>query len=251
MVKERKGMVISSALAALLVAGLMINAYVTKPKQHIGMGGGGEAAVGGQQGLSTPQVIAEGLNITKRLEKALAAKNITTATDAAEKLDSTLDPLKDAIADRNPSLVNTLATDSLIDTLKNAKPDFTRATALTDTMEKGLQQAKTLFPPPSTVDRINADLNLVGQIKAAIGAHDFKTALDEAATLDENVDPLKDAIQDKAPDLINALNVEALTDNLEEANPDSGEIDSSLDAMTAALNRAKTLFSQDQSKEGG
>ena len=181
MFKDRKGVIAISVLVILLLVGLTVNAYTSKPKQHIGMGGESSAPLteGISKSQSPSQVIDQALSITEQLKDALAKKDVKAANTAAEKLDSILDPLKDIIKDKDANLVDSLATDSLLDVLKDPNPDFAKASSLADTMEQALQKAKTLFPTNATVDKINEALTLVGQIKSEVTAKDFKTAIDK------------------------------------------------------------------------
>jgi len=259
--RDRKAVVSLYTIICLVMAGLTLYAYVTKPKQHIGMGSEGKNIpiadntkdIESQKG-QPPVVkgINESLGIVNQLKTAVANKDAVNAKTLAAKLDEALDPIKKDIKAKDPDLVNDLKSDDLIDLFKDASPDFAKANSLLDSIQKALEKAKDMFTGATgsmaTKDgmagKLSAAMDLVDQIKDAVKDKDMTKASSKAGDLDKALDPLKDDLKSKDPSLVKDLDTDSLMDMLKDASPDIAKINSMLDAMDKALDKAKDMYAK-------
>jgi len=243
--KDRKAFVILSALTVLLLVGLTVNAYATKPKQHIGMGGGEAASTSMDSGSmdassGTVKSIDDAMNVVTQLQTAITNKDATSGKTLAGKLDETLDPVKGAIKSKDAALVDQLKTDDLTDVFKDSAPDFVKAGSLVDGIQKALNQAKDMFSGPAA--KIDDAMGILGQMKSALASKDMKMAGDKATALDGTLDPIKKDLQSKDASLVSALDTDSLMDLMKDANPDVAKINAMLGTMQTALDKAKAMY---------
>lgn len=255
MFKDRKGVIAITALAVIFLAGLTVNAYATKPKQHIGMGEAGASVV---TQASFAKNLQDALNLVAEIKESVAKSDFKTAQAKGKDLDETLDPLKGFINKKNPDLVLALDTDGLADMLKDEKPDTAKINSTLDGITAALNQAKLLFPsaagtgstPANNMssansmmgDKLASAIGTVDQIKAAVANKNIAQAQSLAERLDKALDPLKDTIKQKDPTLVDQLNTDGLADLLKDNPPDADKINTLLDNMNQALVKAKGLF---------
>jgi|GEM_PF-3174370 len=112
-------------------------------------------------------------------------------------------------------------------------------------MTASLNQAKSLFPnngSNSTTAKMTAVMDIISQIKDAVKNNDMMKAQTLGTNLDEAIDPLKDVIKDKNPDLVKSMDVEVLMDMMKETSPDMSKINSTLASMNQAMAQATKLF---------
>lgn len=117
--KERKVIVGIGALTVILAIAFTVNAYVTKPKQHIGMGSESKQEVvddghtqeeesQNDKGTQSAEikVLNQALVITDELIEAVKAKNLDIVVEKAEALDEAVDGIGDQIKAKDSDLRN-------------------------------------------------------------------------------------------------------------------------------------------------
>ena len=239
LIKDRKLIVSVSAIIVLVLTGLTINAYATKPKQHIGM-----ASMEGAAIQIDNAAVAKGLDaslgLVDQLKKDIAGNDQAGYQKDATQLNEDLIPLKSVIMSKDSKVGEKITSDKLATLLSGKSPDLTKANQLLADTEAGIQQAKTLFPVG--LNEITA-VALTGISKAqdAVTKQDKKAALAQAEELDASIDPAKDAIKKLDPTLVANLDTDGLAETLNAANPDWTKATAILTTMKDALVKAGNL----------
>lgn len=261
LLRERKSIVAVAAALVLVLSGLTVNAYATKPEQHIGMSG--EAAesapvdnstpMDNQKNMDTqektdtqsigsvPQGIDKALNIITQLKDALTTKDANTALTQVKELDEAIDPVKDAIKAEDASLIPSLSAEAIEGAVQDS--NFDKAGTLVAAMQDALAKAKVIFTSKESVAKgLATATDLLTQTKVAVANKDLTTAKAKLSDLDKTIDPLKSSISAKNGDLKKDLSVEAIEGVLKDDKPDWTKADALLDAFQQAVEAAKSLF---------
>ncbi|MGG5252814.1 cytochrome b [Neobacillus sp. SM06] len=239
LIKERKLIVSVSAIVVLLLGGLTINAYATKPKQHIGM-----ASMEGANIQIDNAAVAKGLDaslsLVGQLKKDIASKDQAGYQKDAAQLNEGLLPLKTIIMTKDAKAGDKIKSDQIASLLSGKSPDLSKAGTLVASTEAGIKQAQTLFPVGITAITANA-LTGITKTEAAIAKQDKEAALAQAEELDGSIDPAKDAIKELDPSLVANLDTDGLAETLNAASPDWTKAATILTTMKDALVKAGNL----------
>ncbi|UOF90923.1 cytochrome bc complex cytochrome b subunit [Fodinisporobacter ferrooxydans] len=238
MFKDRKYFVSIVAILVLVLGGMTANAYVTKPKQHLGM----EGMNGGAQidNATVASVLKTSQDLVKKIKADVDNKKFADAEQAAVQLDKALDPAKTVIGTNDAQLVKQLKTDDLKTLLASANPDTAKINVTLTAMQTGIQKANSLFPAGTAA--VDDGIAILKKLQTAIAGKDQMAAMNQAKQLDETLDPLKATLQAKHADLVKALNTDGLSEVLKDANTDWTKASTIVTTMQKALNQTADLF---------
>ena len=183
-------------------------------------------------------VIGNALKIITKIEEAITKQDKTNAMVQAEELDQSIDPVKDAIKALDASLVAELNTDGLAEALNDANPNWVKASNILTVMKNALVKANNL----SITTQLDKESSIITQLQQAIKNQDRSSAQTQAENLDQTLDPLKDIINEKNPDLVKKMGTDELNEELKSATPNWKNIQPIADQLQNAVNDAKNLY---------
>ncbi|XJZ26791.1 hypothetical protein ACF5W4_15830 [Bacillota bacterium Lsc_1132] len=237
--KDRKFIIAFSAIIVLLLGGLTVNAYATKPQQHLGM-----ESMGGESIQIDNALVAKGLDqalvVADQLKTDIANGDPSIYNKDSVQLDKEIAPLKQIVSMKDAKLAKNIETDKIVLLLSQKSPDTNKVNALISAAEKSIKQAQTLFPVGLNAITSNA-LQIITKAQESITKQDKTNALMQAEDLDKGIDPAKDAIKDLDASLVANLNTDGLTETLNADNPDWAKAANILTVMKNALVKANNL----------
>lgn len=236
--KNRKTFVTIAAIAVLLLAGLTVNAYASKPKNHIGMSMGSVADIDNQTVAAT---IKQSLQRVDQMRTDVKKNNLTDARNLSNELKQTLDLLNPTIAGSTTGPGKTIKVDSLDQVLKADRPDPAKVMAGLNDSANALKSTALYFPVTDQ-QRVQSAVAFVGQLESAIDTKNKDNASMYAENLDSILDPVKDVLKDKDASVVNQLNTDGLNDALKDAHPDWQKAKNITDDMNQALTKAVSLL---------
>lgn len=161
---NRKALVSVGTLVVLLFIGFTVNAYFTKPEQHIGMGGSEPAAAQEETKAETDstipteepiqqeqskelQALDQAIVVAGELKEAVAVKDFKLAATKAGELDETVDDIGDQIKVKDAQLREAIGEPihELGKLTKETNPNVEEINKLVDTAVQNITKAKSLF----------------------------------------------------------------------------------------------------------
>ena len=272
--QDRKGIVAVGVIAVLLFVAFTVNAYFTKPEQHIEMGDEeqqqdmeeivdnndeqtDEDQIDNDQiddvDQSTEESVElkalnQALSLVVEIDKILDEKgDIKLAGEKAAELDEVVDAIGDQIKAKDAKLRQELGDiiHELGELQEAESPDLAKASDEAHEAEEKIKEAIKLFEESAELKALNQALSLVVEIDKILDEKgDFKLAGEKAAELDEVIDAIGDQIEAKDTKLRQELGeiIHELGELQEAKNPDLEKASNDVHEAEEKIKAAIKLF---------